>query len=262
MKERVDILIVNKGLAKSRTKAQWLIKNGYVLVENKKILKPSKRIENSLKIKLKKEFPYVSRGGLKLEAALKEFSISVKGKICADIGASIGGFTDCLIKHGASKIYAIDIGSDLLHPSLRSEKIKGKIIPMMSLDARNLVSIKEKLDICTIDVTFTSLKSILPNVKKFLKDNGNIIALVKPIFETEFHSDKKFENILNPDQLIQILHDLVQWSIKNQIYPYKVIKSPILGKEGAEEFLIHLRLKKLRGNLDYNKMIQEILIGS
>ena len=241
MRKRLDILLVEKKLVDSRTKAQWLIKKGYVLVENKKILKPSKRIENSLKIKLLKEFPYVSRGGFKLEAALREFSISVKEKICADIGASVGGFTDCLIKHGALKIYAIDIGTDLLHPSLRSEKMKGKIIPMMSLDARNLVSIKEKLDICTIDVTFASLKSILPNIKNYLKDNGNIIALVKPIFETEFYIDKKFENVLNPDQLIQILHDLLQWSIKNQIYPYKVIKSPILGKEGAEEFLIHLR---------------------
>jgi 23S rRNA (cytidine1920-2'-O)/16S rRNA (cytidine1409-2'-O)-methyltransferase len=259
MRERIDILLVEKRLVDSRTKAQWLIKNGYVLVENKKILKPGKRIENSLKIKLVKEFPYVGRGGLKLESALKDFSISVKGKICADIGASVGGFTDCLIKHGALKIYAIDISTDLLHPSLRSEKMKGKIIPMVGLDARNLISIEEKLDICTIDVTFASLKSILPNIKKILKDNGNIIALVKPIFETEFYRDKKFENILNHDQFIQILHDLIQWNVKNQIYPYKVIKSPILGKEGAEEFLIHLRLKKFRGNLDYNKMIKEIL---
>ncbi len=123
MKERIDILLVERRLVESRTKAQWLIKNGYVLVNGKKVLKPGKRIYNSLKIKLEKSFPYVGRGGLKLEAALNSFSILVEGKTCVDIGASIGGFTDCLIKHGAFKVYAIDRATDLLHPSLRCEKM-------------------------------------------------------------------------------------------------------------------------------------------
>ncbi|MFX0142612.1 MAG: SAM-dependent methyltransferase, partial [Candidatus Hodarchaeota archaeon] len=108
MKERLDNLLVKKGLVDSRTKGQWLIKSGNVLVNNKKIVKPGKKVDNVLKIKLVKEFPYVGRGGLKLELALEQFSISVKGKICADFGSSIGGFTDCLLKHGASKVYAID----------------------------------------------------------------------------------------------------------------------------------------------------------
>ncbi|MFX1311699.1 MAG: SAM-dependent methyltransferase, partial [Promethearchaeota archaeon] len=108
MKERVDILLVERRLVESRAKAQWLIKNGYVSVNKKKITKPGKKIDNALEIHLKKAFPYVGRGGLKLEAALKEFSISVENKICADIGSSVGGFIDCLIKHGAKKVYAID----------------------------------------------------------------------------------------------------------------------------------------------------------
>ncbi|KKN04711.1 hypothetical protein LCGC14_1094600, partial [marine sediment metagenome] len=108
MKERIDLLLVERRLVESRTKAQWLIKQGFVLVEGKKILKPSKRIDNILSIQLIKKFPYVGRGGLKLEVALKEFSIDATGKICADVGASVGGFTDCLLKHGARKIYAID----------------------------------------------------------------------------------------------------------------------------------------------------------
>jgi len=228
-------------------------------VENKKILKPSKKIDNSLIIKLVKAFPYVSRGGLKLENALNEFSISVKGKICADIGASVGGFTDCLIKHGALKVYAIDTALDLLHPSLRTEEMNKKIIPVLGLDARNLISIQEECDICTVDVTFASLREIIPNVKRILKKNGEIIALVKPIFETVFHNNKRFGIIKDPNHLFQILKDLIRWNIKNQIYPLKIVKSPILGKEGSIEFFIHLRFGEFRKNLDYNKLIKAIL---
>ncbi|MFW9969854.1 MAG: TlyA family RNA methyltransferase [Candidatus Odinarchaeota archaeon] len=259
MKERIDHILVEKRLVESRTKAQWLIKNGYVLVENKIILKPSKRIERSLTVRLVKDFPYVSRGGLKLESALKEFSISVKGKICVDIGASVGGFTDCLIKHGALKVYSIDTATDLLHSSLKTEEMKKKILPILGLDARNLISVKEECDICTIDVTFASLREIIPNVKRILKKNGDIIALVKPIFETDFQFNKKFMIVKDPNHLFQILRDLIQWNIKNQIYPYKIIKSPILGKEGSLEFFIHLRFEELKKNLDYNKLIREIL---
>jgi len=145
-KERIDILLVERRLAESRTKAQWLIKKGYIFVNKKQIIKPSKRFDNSLEIQLIKGFPYVGRGGLKLEAALKEFTLSVKEKICADIGASVGGFTDCLLKHGALKVYAIDNATDLLHPSLRCEKMKAKVIPILGVDARDLIPIEEELD--------------------------------------------------------------------------------------------------------------------
>ncbi|GAG17314.1 unnamed protein product, partial [marine sediment metagenome] len=174
MKERIDILVVERRLTDSRTKAQWLIKNGYVLVNGVEIKKPGKKIDNSMEIVLKKEFPYVGKGGLKLEAALKRFSISVEKKVCADIGASIGGFTDCLLKYGASRVYAIDTAKDLLHPSLRCEKAKDKVVPMLGIDARNLKELPEKVGICTVDVTFASLRSILPNIKKYLKNDGNI----------------------------------------------------------------------------------------
>ncbi|MFX0040620.1 MAG: TlyA family RNA methyltransferase [Promethearchaeota archaeon] len=259
MKERLDNLLVKKGLVDSRTKGQWLIKSGNVLVENKKIVKPGKKIYNSHEIKLLKEFPYVGRGGLKLELALKQFSISVKGKICGDLGSSIGGFTDCLLKHGASKVYAIDTATNLLHPSLTSEEMKEKVIPMLGIDARKLFSFEKKLDICTIDLTFTSLTTVLPNVKKYLKKSGDIIALVKPIFETEFYKESKFEIIQDPNQLFDILYNLVQWNRNNQIFTYGIIKSPISGKEGSIEFLIHLKLKNDNLNPDYKKMINEIL---
>ena len=126
MKERIDILLVERRLVESRTKAQWLIRKGYVIVNGIEITKPGKKVNNSYDIQLKRKFPYVGRGGLKLEVALDEFSICVEDRICADIGASIGGFTDCLQQQGAKKIYSIDIASDRLHPSLMCEKMKGK----------------------------------------------------------------------------------------------------------------------------------------
>ncbi|MFX1418499.1 MAG: TlyA family RNA methyltransferase [Promethearchaeota archaeon] len=259
MKERIDILLVEKRLVESRSKAQWLIKKGYVFANKKQIIKPSKRIDKTFEIILLEEFPYVSRGGLKLEAALKEFIISVKDKICADIGVSVGGFTDCLLKYGASKVYAVDTATEILHPSLRCKKMKNKVIPILGVDARNLIPIKEELDICTIDVTFASLKSILPNVKEILKKNGEILALVKPIFELEFRDNKKFNIIQDPEQLFQILNELIHWTIKNQFFPYNIIKSPSFGKEGPFEFFIHLGLEKKGKNLNFEELIKEIL---
>ena len=260
MKERIDVILVDRRLVESRTKAQWLITNGYVSVNGKKIIKPGKKVDNSLDITLEKEFPYVSRGGLKLEAALKYFSILVENKICIDIGASFGGFTDCLLKNGARKIYAIDKATGLLHPSLRCEKMKGKIIPMLGVDARNELNIIEEVDICTIDITFASLKTILPNVKKSVKFNGDIIALIKPIFELEFINIPKFKIIQDPQQLYQILIDLNQWCLMNQLFPYNIIKSPILGKEGSIEFFFHIKLEDLSSNIDFNRLIKKVIL--
>ena len=259
MKERIDLLLVERRLVESRTKAQWLIKQGFVVVEGKKILKPSKRIDNTLSIHLIKKFPYVGRGGLKLEVALKEFSIDVMGKICADVGASVGGFTDCLLKHGARKIYAIDKATGILHPSLRCEKVNKIIIPVLGVDARNLIKLDEKVDICTIDLTFASLKVIIPNVKGILKAEGDIIALIKPIFEIEFESNRKFKIIKDLQQLYQILVGLFDWCSKNQFFIYNIIKSPLLGKEGSIEFFIHIKVKDSNEKIDFEKIVMEIL---
>jgi 23S rRNA (cytidine1920-2'-O)/16S rRNA (cytidine1409-2'-O)-methyltransferase len=259
MKERIDILLVERRLVESRTKAQWLIKNGYVYVNEKQILKPGKKVENTLQIKLEKEFPYVSRGGLKLETALREFSISIEGKICADIGASVGGFTDCLIQNGAKKVYAIDIASHLLHPSLICEKMRMKVIPMSGIDARGPISIEEKIEICTIDVTFASLRNILPNIRRLMKKKGSIVALVKPLFEYEFKSNRKLEVIQDPSILSEVLFGLVGWCEENQLYPRGIIRSPILGKEGAIEFFIHIKIDKSYLAPDFDTIIRKCL---
>ena len=258
MKERLDILLVERRLTESRTKAHWLIRNGYVFVNGVQIKKPGKKVDNFHKILLKKQFPYVGRGGLKLEAALKKFSISVKDKICIDIGTSIGGFTDCLLKQGACKVYTVDTAKDLLHPSLRCEKMKEKVIPLLGIDARNLKELAEKVDICTIDVTFTSIKAILPNVKCYLKKDGNIIVLIKPLFETEFHDIKKFKIITDFEELQRILIEIIGWSIQNNIFPYGIMKSPLSGKGGSIEFFIHYRIDK-RLDFDKVKWIKKII---
>ena len=265
IKERLDLLVVERRLVESRTKAQWLIKNGFVYVNGIEIRKPGKKIDNSLKIELIKEFPYVGRGGLKLEAALKEFSLNIKGKVCADIGASVGGFTDCLLKHNASKVYAIDTAQDLLHPSLRCDKMKNRVIPLLGVDARELEILKEKVDICTIDVTFTSLKAILPNVRKLLKNDGGIIALIKPLFETEyiqrltivkynkiqkrnyFHSTEKVD-------ILKIINNLLEWCLNQKFFPYGIMKSPF-----TLEFFAYLKLDKESQYFDYKNEVNNLL---
>jgi 23S rRNA (cytidine1920-2'-O)/16S rRNA (cytidine1409-2'-O)-methyltransferase len=240
MKERLDVLLVERRLVESRVKAQWLIKNGYVIVVDKIVLKPGKKIENTSTIRLTQKFPYVGRGGLKLEVALKEFSIDVRGKVCADIGASIGGFTDCLLQNGAVRVYAVDTAKELLHPSLRCKN--NKVVELLGVDARQLNSLPSKVDIVTVDVTFSSLKSILPNIKNHLKQSGDIIVLVKPLFETSFREETRFKIITDLVVLKQILKDLTEWSIMNSFFPKDMVASPLLGKGGSIEFFLHLRI--------------------
>jgi 23S rRNA (cytidine1920-2'-O)/16S rRNA (cytidine1409-2'-O)-methyltransferase len=242
MKERLDIIVVERRLVESRTKAQWLIKSGFVLVNDIKILKSSKRVDTNSKIKLIKKYPYVRRGGLKLEAAIKSFAVDITGKICVDIGASVGGFTDCLLQHGALKVYTVDTAINLLHPSLTC---KGdKIVELFGVDARELTSLPEKIDVATVDVTFSSLKLILPNIKRYLKQDGDIIVLIKPLFETNYHQEKKFKVINDMKVLARILRDFIEWSKLNALYPKGLITSPLLGKGGFIEFLVHIKSDK------------------
>ncbi|MBA7559786.1 16S/23S rRNA (cytidine-2'-O)-methyltransferase TlyA [subsurface metagenome] len=256
MKERLDILLVERRLVESRTKAQWLIKKGYVYVNDVINTKPGKKIENTSDIQLMRKFPYVGRGVLKLEAALELFSISVKGKVCADIGASIGGFTDCLLQHGAIKIYAIDTATEILHPSLKCKN--EEIVELLGVDARSLKTLPNKVDVVTIDITFSSLKSVLPNIRNYLKKNGDIIVLVKPLFETNFHEETKLKVIKDSEKLYHILFNLMEWNVENSFFPKGLIVSPLLGKGGAVEFLIHIRIDK-KCNLNFRDLIEGVL---
>jgi len=254
MKERLDILLVERRLVESRVKAQWLIKEGYVIVNERSIIKPGKKIENNSSIRLTRKFPYVGRGGIKLEAAINSFSIVVRGKICADIGASVGGFTDCLLQNGADQVYVIDTAKEFLHPSLKCKD--EKIVELLGVDARKLKSLPTQVDIVTVDVTFSSLKSILPNIKNYLKKEGDIIVLVKPLFETDFQKETNFKIINDFEILRKILWDLLRWNINNSFFPIGLIVSPLLGKGGSIEFLIHFRIDK-EYNVNFEEMINE-----
>lgn len=258
MKEPLDLVLVDKRLVESRTKAQWLIRNGHVLVNGKKVLEPGTRINNTSDIELLKKYPYVGKGGLKLEAALKQFKITVENKACVDIGCSIGGFTDCLLKHGARKVYSIDTATELLHPSLRCKENEEKVVPMLGRDAREVVDLREKVDVCTIDITFTSLRDILPNVKNFLKPDGDIIALVKPLFEISEEDKNNFRIVKESGDLFHILHDLKEWGEENGFYAHGLIKSPLKGKGGSIEFFYHFRVDKRTSKFDFRRVFLDI----
>ncbi|MFL5321679.1 MAG: TlyA family RNA methyltransferase [Myxococcaceae bacterium] len=182
-KERVDVLVVERGLAESRTKAQALILAGQVVVDDQRIDKPGAQVSVDADVRLKGEvLPYVSRGGLKLKGAIDHFKLDVKGAVAADIGASTGGFTDCLLQEGAIRVHAIDVGRAQLHEKLRKDP---RVISREQVNARFLSDedLPEKVDVVVIDVSFISLKQVLPAVLPKLKPRGLLIALVKPQFE-------------------------------------------------------------------------------
>jgi 23S rRNA (cytidine1920-2'-O)/16S rRNA (cytidine1409-2'-O)-methyltransferase len=182
-KERLDVLVVERGLAESRTRAQALILAGQVVVDDQRVDKPGTRVPLEAELRLKGEvLPFVSRGGLKLDAALKQFSVDVRGAICADIGASTGGFTDCLLQRGAVKVHAIDVGYGQLHEKLRKDP---RVISRERVNARHLTDddLPELVSVIVIDVSFISLELVLPGVLPKLEPGGVLVALVKPQFE-------------------------------------------------------------------------------
>lgn len=182
-KERVDVLVVERGLAESRTKAQALILAGLVVVDDQRVDKPGSLIPVEAELRLKGEvLPYVSRGGLKLKGAIDHFKLDVRGKVAADIGASTGGFTDCLLQHGAVRVHAIDVGYGQLHEKLRKDD---RVRSRERVNARYLTDedLPEKVGVIVIDVSFISLTQVLPSVLRFLEPGGVLAALVKPQFE-------------------------------------------------------------------------------
>ncbi|MBJ6764025.1 TlyA family RNA methyltransferase [Myxococcaceae bacterium JPH2] len=182
-KERLDVLVVERGLAESRTKAHALILAGQVVVDDQRVDKPGAQVSVSAELRLKGEvMPYVSRGGLKLKAALEQFQLDVTGRVGADIGASTGGFTDCLLQHGVVRVHAIDVGYGQLHEKLRKDP---RVRSRERVNARYLTEedLPEKVSVVVIDVSFISLTQVLPSVLPYLESGGLLVALVKPQFE-------------------------------------------------------------------------------
>ena len=240
MKERLDKVIKQRRLIRSRSRAQRMIAAGRVKVDGRILTRPGHPIDPEAEIEITSFEQYVSRGGDKLEAALEQFRIDPKHCVCLDVGASTGGFTDCLLQHGATKVYAIDVGHDQLHPRLRRHP---KVVVREGLNARYLEQqdIGEPVDLVTIDVSFISLKLILPPLVEILAPGGEIVALVKPQFEVG--KDRLPDDGVVKDEILRqtSLSD-VRTFIEAET-PWRVqaeMKSPIQGEKGNVEYLLHV----------------------
>ncbi len=238
-KIRLDQLLVKKGLVESRQKAKALIMAGAVFVNGRRIDKPGNRVLESVDIYIKAQQRYVSRGGIKLEAALKEFKVDVRGKTFIDIGASTGGFTDCLLQHGAKKVIAVDVGYGQLHWKLRNDP-RVEVLEKTNARYLTLEKIGEKADGATIDVSFISLKLIIPPVSDLLKDTAIIIALIKPQFEAGKEKIGKGGVVRDPLVHKEVIEQITEFSKTLGWTPKGLIPSPLLGPKGNKEFFIYL----------------------
>jgi len=239
-RERIDKVLVERGLAESRTRAQALIIAGQVLVREQRIDKPGQLIDPNDDIRIKGETPrYASRGGLKLEAALREFNINPEGKICLDVGASTGGFTDCLLQHGAERVWAIDVGHNQIIWRLRQDP---RVVVQEGINARNLspAQFPIRFDIATIDVSFISLTKVLPAVRDCLTEGADLIVLVKPQFEVGKGEVGRGGIVTDATKHRRVLDEIKQAAFELGLNAAGLIESPILGAEGNREFLMHL----------------------
>ena len=239
-KERLDVLLVKRGLAETREKAKTTLMAGLVLVNGQKIDKAGTMVKEDAELRvLGDAIPYVSRGGLKLEKAMETFNINMEGKVVADIGASTGGFTDCALQRGAAKVFAIDVGYGQLAWKLRSDS---RVVNMERTNIRYVrpEDIGELLDFASIDVAFISLTKVLEPAKALLKDTGEIVALIKPQFEAGRGNVGKKGVVRDPEVHRSVIRAVLAYSREIGFFPVGLTFSPIKGPEGNIEYLVHL----------------------
>ena len=240
-KERLDVLIQNRGLAESRTLAQKLIMAGEVRVNGNMIIKPSQQFTDDVDITIDHGPRFVSRGGEKLMGALEAFDLlDVHGAVCADVGASTGGFTDCLLQHGASKVYAIDVGYGILHWKMRNDP---RVISMEKTNARDVKLLPERIDLAVCDASFISLRILLPVIRNwFMDEPGRLITLIKPQFEAGQEEAAKGHGVIrDPNVHRSVLLNVLQSAMEFGYECRGLVKSPLLGPKGNVEFLADLR---------------------
>ncbi len=251
-KIRLDVLLVERGLAESRAKAQAMIMAGQVRISDQVALKPATPVDSESTLTVDSGPRFVSRGGEKLDAALEAFNLNVNGLVCADVGTSTGGFTDCLLQRGATKVYAIDVGKGILHWKLRNDP---RVIVMEETNARHVESLPEQVDLVTIDASFISLKILLPVVKKWSDhfplstlqaENRkwkveHVIALIKPQFEAGKKDVSRGDGVIrDPEIHKQVLLDVLSFAQNAGFGIHGLVKSPLLGPKGNAEFLVWL----------------------
>jgi 23S rRNA (cytidine1920-2'-O)/16S rRNA (cytidine1409-2'-O)-methyltransferase len=267
---RLDILLVERGLAESRAKAQAMIMAGQVRVAGQVTLKPATALPADAVLTVDSGPRFVSRGGKKLDAALDAFGINVTGLVCSDVGASTGGFTDCLLQRGAAKVYAIDVGKGILHWKLRNDP---RVVAMEETNARYVESLPEQVSLVTVDASFISLKIILPVVKKWFfplssfdegkkkVEIGNIVALIKPQFEAGKKDVSRGDGVIrDPEIHKQVLLDILSFTQEQGFHVSGLIRSPLLGPKGNAEFLAWLNQTSAgQGDEDLIRMIDQVL---
>jgi len=237
-KKRIDRMLTDLGLAKTRHKAQAMLMAGLVFVNDKTITKSGTLVEEEALISLKAQSPYVSRGGIKLEHAISQFGIRPTDLTALDIGASTGGFTDCLLKHGAKRVYAVDVG----HGQMDFELTKDERVTLIEkTNARYPFALPEQVDIATVDISFISFKKVLIPVAKKLKPSGNLIILIKPQFEADRVDVGRGGVVRDPRIHAKIIGQSINWLVENEFRLLDVTPSPLLGPAGNREFFFHVK---------------------
>lgn len=237
-KQRLDVLVLERALAPSREKARGMIMAGDVLVNGEPVTKPGAPILTTAEITIKSKPPYVSRGGEKLAAALAEFPVTVSGAVCADVGASTGGFTDCLLQHGAGKVYAIDVGYGQIALTLRDDP---RVVVIERTNARYIDALPEVVNFVVIDASFISLRLLLPTIIRWLPPHAEIIPLIKPQFEAGQKDVGKGGVVRDPDVHRRVLTEILTFSTAINLPAHGLIRSPLKGPAGNTEFLAWLR---------------------
>ncbi|HAN10212.1 MAG TPA: TlyA family rRNA (cytidine-2'-O)-methyltransferase [Clostridiales bacterium] len=236
--KRIDVLLVEKEFTKSRAQAQVYIKNGQVYIDGKNIDKSSIQVDESANIEIRGELQkYVSRGGYKLEEAINKFNIDLKGKVCMDVGASTGGFTDCMLQNGASKVYAIDVGHSQLDPKLA---LDSRVVSIEKTNIKDVNKEKlERIDFICIDVSFISLTNIMEYIKNLTENSGEIVALIKPQFEVGRGNLNKKGIVKDEKTRKKTVDKIIEYMVKSNMFVKGVIESPIKGSDGNIEYLMY-----------------------
>lgn len=254
-KKRLDALLVERDLVESRQRAQALILEGKVQVNEQLADKVGALISDDAEIKIREPLKYVSRGGYKLEGALGAFRIDVSGKTCADVGASTGGFTDCLLQRGARRVYALDVGYGQIAWKLRSDP---RVMVMDRVNVRYPQSLPELIDFATIDVSFISLTQVLPSVKLMLQPCGDVVALIKPQFEAGRESVGKGGIVRDTQVHRSVVEKIARYVIDNDWRVIGLCRSPITGMDGNVEFFCHLSADSSCFSVDLEQSIASL----
>lgn len=255
-KERLDVLLVDKELAPSREKARAMIMAGEVSVGGKVVDKPGTRVETAAEIIVRARPRFVSRGGDKLAGALDAFPIEVAGRVCADVGASTGGFTDCLLQYGAAKVYAIDVGYGQIAYTLRQDE---RVVVMERTNVRYLETLPETVSLISMDASFISLRLLLPTIKHWLTAHADVIPLIKPQFEAGIHDVGKGGVVRDPQVHARVLEEVLTFAQAQGFTVRGLIRSPLIGPAGNVEFLAWLGWGETVTESNIEDMIEKII---